>query len=198
MRFCTYLTIYYGNKLPMFYIGHSTIEKINDGYHGSVQSKRYKTTWESELKDHPELFKTLVLTTHSKRKEASDRESRFQRALSVIKNPLYVNMSYWPYFDKFIPRTDEWKQKISQSLKKSTKNKGRIPWNKGKRGCQVAWNKGKPGTRLGVVLSSETRERMKMAAQKRVKEHGPPINGFKKGNQHWKTRELNRKGEVAC
>jgi hypothetical protein len=40
--FCTYLTIYSGNKLPMFYIGSSTVKKVVSGYHGSVSSKIYK------------------------------------------------------------------------------------------------------------------------------------------------------------
>jgi hypothetical protein len=35
--YCVYLTCYRGNKLPPFYIGYSTIEKVKDGYKGTVQ-----------------------------------------------------------------------------------------------------------------------------------------------------------------
>jgi hypothetical protein len=45
------------------------------------------------------------------------------------------------------PKTDEQKNKISETLKKHyTENehnsKGKEPWNKGKKGVQVSWNKG--------------------------------------------------------
>ena len=47
--YCTYLTIYSGNKLPTFYIGSTSVEKIEQGYRGSVSSKRYQSIWEKEL-----------------------------------------------------------------------------------------------------------------------------------------------------
>ena len=39
--------------------------------------------------------------------------------------------------NKGIPKTEEVKRKISNTLK------GNVPWNKGKKGVQKAWNKGK-------------------------------------------------------
>lgn len=92
--YCTYLTIYSGNKLPPFYIGSSSIARINKGYRGSVLSKVYKETWKNELLTNPHLFKTKVLTTHNDRKEATIREKSLQKSLSVVKNPLYINRSY--------------------------------------------------------------------------------------------------------
>lgn len=46
------------------------------------------------------------------------------------------------------PQSDESKKKKSDTLKKRYEteehhSKGKEPWNKGKKGCQVAWNKGK-------------------------------------------------------
>jgi hypothetical protein len=95
--YCTYLTVYSGNKLPPFYIGYSTVKNINKGYHGSVYSKKYKTIWQQELKSCPERFKTTILTFHETKQNAVEQELKFQRQLKVIKNPLYINQSVWPY-----------------------------------------------------------------------------------------------------
>lgn len=92
--YVTYLTIYSGNKLPPFYIGSSSEEKVlNKKYHGSVESKKYKPIWNSEIKDNPHLFKTLVITKHNTREEATEKELFFQIKLGVVKSPLYINLS---------------------------------------------------------------------------------------------------------
>lgn len=92
--YCTYLTIYRGNKLPPFYIGSSTVLKIESRiYHGSVKSKKYKSIWENELKENPNLFMSYIITRHKTREEATERELRFHRALKVVKSPMYINMS---------------------------------------------------------------------------------------------------------
>jgi hypothetical protein len=92
--YCTYLTVYTGNKLPPFYIGSTSIEKINRGYKGSVSSFQYRSLWKQEIQKSPHLFKTTVLTTHTTRKEALDRELKFQKHLKVVQSPLYVNVAY--------------------------------------------------------------------------------------------------------
>lgn len=91
--YCTYLTVYSGNKLPPFYIGSTSVDKINKGYHGSVSSKKYKQIWYSELKNNPNLFRTHIITTHSTREEAIEMEYKFQRKLNVVKSKLYINQS---------------------------------------------------------------------------------------------------------
>jgi hypothetical protein len=91
--YCTYLTVYSGNKLPPFYIGYTSIENIGNGYRGSVNSKKYKEIWKSELKNNPNLFKTKILTTHNTREEAIEKEKYFQESLDVVKSPLYVNQA---------------------------------------------------------------------------------------------------------
>ena len=91
--FCTYLTVYSGNKLPPFYIGSSSIHKITKlNYHGSVLSKNYKKIWDQELKEYPELFKTYILTVHFLRKEAYSKEEQLQRSLNVVNSLMYINM----------------------------------------------------------------------------------------------------------
>lgn len=92
---CVYITIYSGNKMPIFYIGSSTVEAIlRKGYHGSVKSITYRRIWQDELIQNPHLFKTIILSRHNTKKEALEREEYIQRKLDVIKNPLYINKSY--------------------------------------------------------------------------------------------------------
>jgi hypothetical protein len=94
MNYCVYLTCYKGNKLPPFYIGSSTIEKIKNGYRGSVSSKVYKNIWKTEIKNNSHLFKTIIISNHDTREEALEKENKFQHALNVVHNNLYINKSY--------------------------------------------------------------------------------------------------------
>lgn len=93
-KFCVYLTVYYGNKLPPFYIGWSSRpdKVLAQKYHGSVESKRYKEIYKKELKENPHLFKSFILSYHSTDVEATAREEKFHRKLNVVNNPLYFNM----------------------------------------------------------------------------------------------------------
>lgn len=93
MKYCTYLTTYHGTKMPMFYIGRSTVEKVNNGYHGSVSSKLYKDIWFNELEQNPHLFETKILTTHSTKQEAAEREEYFHKKYQVHKNSMYINQA---------------------------------------------------------------------------------------------------------
>ena len=92
-KFCTYLLIYRGNKLPPFYIGSGTIYKIkNEGYIGSVSSKQYRKFFEYEKKHNRELFAIKILKTFNTRKQAYSSEERLHKHLAVVKNPLYMNL----------------------------------------------------------------------------------------------------------
>lgn len=91
--YCVYLTTYFGNKLPMFYIGSSSTSRILKGYKGSVSSKKYKDIWKFEIKNNPSMFKTRVLCEFITRKEALVKERELQQKLNVIKSPLYTNLS---------------------------------------------------------------------------------------------------------
>jgi len=92
--YVTYLTIYSGNKLPPFYIGSTSLDKVNNGYRGTVVSKRYKSIWKQELKENPQLFKTKTISYHNTRKEALTKEDSLQRKLNVIQSPMYINLSF--------------------------------------------------------------------------------------------------------
>lgn len=92
--YCTYLTVYKGNKLPPFYIGSSITNKvINKSYHGSVSSKKYKTIWDEEIRQNPHLFSTKIISYHETNKEAREKELHLQKSLGVVNSPLYANMS---------------------------------------------------------------------------------------------------------
>ena len=91
--YCTYLTTYSGNKLPMFYIGSTSVSKITNGYRGSVSSKQYKTVWMKELKENPHLFKTKIISYHEDRISATIKENGLHKLLGVVSSPLYINQS---------------------------------------------------------------------------------------------------------
>ncbi len=92
--YCTYLTIYSGNKLPPFYIGSSTVQRVESGYRGSVVSKKYKSIWKNELKENPDLFKTKIISLHETVEESRAKELKFQRELNVVESTLYINQAY--------------------------------------------------------------------------------------------------------
>lgn len=92
--FCTYLTIYTGNKLPRRYIGSTSVNRIIDeNYHGSVKSKKYKDLWKSEQRDNPHLFKTRILSKYETQHEAVNAELELQIKYDVVKSDLYINLS---------------------------------------------------------------------------------------------------------
>ena len=93
MKYCTYLTTYTGNKMPMFYIGRSNTRKIALGYRGSVSSKKYKDVWAAELVDNPAAFNTRILTVHDTKQEAAQQEEYFHKKFQVHKNPMYLNQA---------------------------------------------------------------------------------------------------------
>lgn len=143
MAYCTYLTIYKGNKLPPFYIGSSLVSKVKNGYNGSVSSEKYKMIWRKEQRNSKHLFKTKIITYHQTRQDAITRENIFHIKLNVVKNKLYINMSNAIPNNKFGGRpkgyvvSSETRQKMSlaktQEIKEkfSKLRKGLVP-HKGK------------------------------------------------------------------
>jgi hypothetical protein len=91
--YCVYITFYKGNKLPPFYIGYVKTEKIQNGYRGSVSSKKYKDIWNLELENNFCLFSTKILKKFKTKEQAQLFEAHIQRLLKVHKNSLYINMS---------------------------------------------------------------------------------------------------------
>lgn len=113
--YCVYLTIYRGNKLPPFYIGSSSVKKVENGYHGSVESKTYKNTWKEEIRLNPSLFRTIIIFTSEHRKLCYEKEEFIQRKLNVLNNPLYTNLCYAN--SKFDSTNPEIRKSISAAKK---------------------------------------------------------------------------------
>lgn len=117
-KFCVYLTIYSGTKLPPLYIGSSSVSRVRNGYHGSVTSKIYKTTWKEELKENPHLFKTVILKTYYSRLNCVFREYLLQKEHNVVSSHLFINMGFAnKKFNNPYPRSQTTKDKISASKK---------------------------------------------------------------------------------
>jgi hypothetical protein len=91
--YCVYLTVYRGSLLPPFYIGYSSVDKVENGYNGSVSSKTFKEAWALERKQNRHLFSTKIIKTFESSSAAREYEEKVQRHLKVHKNPLYINMS---------------------------------------------------------------------------------------------------------
>lgn len=92
--YVVYHTTYSGDKFPQNYIGSTTLNRIQNGYRGSVRSKKFRKLWENELKENPELFYTVIISHHYTRYEALYKELYYQQLFNVVDNPLFVNMSY--------------------------------------------------------------------------------------------------------
>lgn len=214
MEYCTYLTFYSGNKLPPYYIGSTSISKIQNGYRGSVISNKYKSIWNSELKYNPHLFKTTILTVHVDRQGAFDKELYFQESLRVVASPLYINMAYarknghFGYGEKGRPKSEKQKQQISESKMgnqywvgkhhtEETKQKlSRV--NKGKKLAPEVIEK-MVNTRMknGYHHSEETKQRMSAAAKGKPKSDTAKKNMSlaKKGKPKSEAAKLSRLGK---
>ena len=94
MKYCTYVTTYFGDKLPLFYIGSSSIEKVNNGYHGTVVSKKWRKIYKMELSNNPHLFSTEIVSIFSTRKEATEYELQLQKSNDAVKSNLFFNESF--------------------------------------------------------------------------------------------------------
>jgi hypothetical protein len=157
--FCTYLTTYSGNKLPPFYIGSTSILRIQRGYAGSVLSKEYCKIWKSERSTNPHLFKTKIISTHETRKEAFIKEHMLQVALKAIDSPMYINKAFAQSKLHMTGRkhSPESRQKMSAS------HIGRKHTEKTKQKISAA--------HLGKTFSKESKLKMSQYASTRPKEH---------------------------
>jgi hypothetical protein len=91
--YCVYLTTYIGDKLPKYYVGSSSLLKIQNGYKGSVSSKEWKHIWNFEIKEHPELFSVAVVSKHNTRVEALNAELQYQLKHNVVESKEWINKS---------------------------------------------------------------------------------------------------------
>jgi hypothetical protein len=135
MKYCVYLTIYSGTKLPKRYIGSSSVNNVLSGYNGTIKSKAYKETYRHEQRINKHLFKTRILSKFETREEALLAEKTLQLKYNVHKSELYMNMAIaipngsfgrdthnekHPMYNKH--HTEKTKKKISNTLKEKYSN----------------------------------------------------------------------------
>lgn len=186
--YCTYLITYFGNKLPMFYIGSTSIKNVNSGYMGSVSSKQYKSIWENELLINPSLFKIRIISKHPTRKEAYEKEDSLQRHLKVISNRLYANKSYAfgvdnsgennPMYGKV--RNDCKQRMLTYNPMKDPKIRKKMSATKLRNKC-IPWNKG----------ATNDTQRLKMLQNN-------PMKDISTQQKMLKTRMVNNGGMYPC
>lgn len=92
--YCVYITTYSGSKMPPLYIGSSSVEKVKNGYYGSVSSKKWKHIWKTELRENPDYFKSMILMCYDTREEALRFELELHKELDVVKNVNFINESF--------------------------------------------------------------------------------------------------------
>ena len=136
-QYCVYHTTYSGNLMPANYIGSSSVDNVLiNNYHGSVASNRYKDIWLSELKLHPELFKTVIVSYHDTRSNATHKELRVQKIFNVVKSDLFINRAY-ASVNGFTDTSYTPEEQVAKNKKMSVAQKGKKRSKKFKDDCSV-------------------------------------------------------------
>jgi hypothetical protein len=167
--YCTYLTIYSGNKLPRRYIGSSKVERISQGYNGSIKSKKYKLTYLEEQAENKHLFKTRILGLYETQQEAIAAEKDLHIKHNVVKSDLYMNMAIAcveGYFGRDISGEAHhfYGKKLSGDFKKSVSDGMKKAYAEGRAKSHFAnpnWSAvGENNPFYGKVHSDETKQKM--------------------------------------
>ncbi|QIW87866.1 homing endonuclease [Agrobacterium phage OLIVR5] len=182
--------MYNGREFPPFYIGYSSKVKIENGYRGSVSSKKYKALWKKELSSNPHLFRIKILKSFDTKEEAIKYETEIQTHFAVHKSKLFVNMAIAG--EKFMgpeimdpkvkakicrfgkKHSEETKRKIGEAhkgLKQSEEAKAKISVsNKGKKHSvetRVKMSKSHTGSKRPPDIRKRMSESAKLAWEKR-------------------------------
>lgn len=188
MKYCVYLTTYFGNKLPLFYIGSTQTDKIKTkNYRGSVTSLRYKNVWEIEIKNNPHLFKTRIISFHDNRKEALEKEYKLQKILNVVKSELYINQSLASKNGFF--GMDIKGKKMSNETKEKLRNA-----NFGKKASAETKAKMSKAS-LGKFKSEEHRKNIKIARNNRTEISAEAHENLSKAKRKENNPNFGKRGE---
>lgn len=161
--YCTYVTYYSGNKLPPFYIGSSRLDRINNGYRGSIKSKKWKDIFKNEIKQNPSLFTIEIINTFENREEATTYELELQKSNNVVKSEWFYNESFAAP-NGFFGRSDASHLKGMHTFVDECGNKFRL-----KTDDPIIKEKHLKGSTVGCKWSNETRNKLKIAFANRPK-----------------------------
>ena len=170
--YVTYLTIYSGSAMPPFYVGSTSLKKIERGYVGSVASRQFRDIWKRERSENPSCFDVLVLSEHSTRAEALLAEKALHERLDVVRNPLFINMSIAGIHPKNSGKGRPMSEKTRIALLQSrlgskhseeTKQKMREAWKKRAPLSEQAIANIKAGAKKRPPVSEETRAKLSIA-----------------------------------
>ncbi len=127
--YCVYVTTYTGKieGFPYYYIGSTSIKKIEAGYCGSVKSKAWG--WSYKMLKDDGMIRTQILTTTKTRKRALKLEYLLQLQFKAMTNPLFFNMSY-ANKNGFFGRNVRGSNNPMYGVSKT-------PWNKGVIGYKI-------------------------------------------------------------
>ena len=161
--YAVYLTIYSGNKLPPFYIGSTSVSKIDKGYKGSVRSKYYRLIWQHETRNNPHLFKVIIIKKFNDRQEAANYEVSLQVRFKVDKNPLYTNTGYFKGHIRYTGTSPNKGKKLSDDIKMKMS------------AARKEYLKHHPNNRQGIPHSVESKRKSSIANREAKRAKFRPI-----------------------
>ncbi|MFK5882890.1 MAG: NUMOD3 domain-containing DNA-binding protein [Candidatus Izemoplasma sp.] len=161
-KYCVYLTVYEGTKLPPFYIGSTSIENLNNGYHGSINSLKYKEIYRQELRENPQLFDSVILEEFEDRKDALEYELKVQKEKDVVKSEQYMNMAF-ASVNGFFGRSVKGKDSPMYGRKHTEKTKQKMSEAKMGKNNPLYGKPGKDNPMYGNHHSEESKKKISIA-----------------------------------
>lgn len=90
-EYVVYLIKYSGEKHPPFYIGSTSLLRLEKGYRGSVSSSEWKEIFKQELKENFNLYSYEILADFDTRLDALIAERELQIKFDVVNSDLFLN-----------------------------------------------------------------------------------------------------------
>jgi hypothetical protein len=187
MKYVTYLVTYSGYKLPKFYIGSTSEEKIKSGkYFGSIRSIKYRKIFYDEIDNNIHLFKIQILSYHDTRLDALSEELKLHIEFDVVNSKDYINESLAMvngFFGRDVSGENHpmWGKKHTEETKKKLRlaRKDRVTSDETKKKMSES--------QRGKVLSEDTKAKLRdiNLGKKLSNETKNKISDSKKGKKSW-------------
>lgn len=176
MSYCVYHTTYFGDVLPRNYVGSSSVERVFNGYRGSVRSKKWKKIQENELKQNPESFNTEIISYHEIREDALLAELEFQNHFDCVRSTEWINEGYAQpngYAGRDVSGENNPRYGKGKEVKLWIKNNPDIVSERARKAAITQWRDGRDKKILSMVGHKKTRktlseEQFKQLQQKKA------------------------------